>query len=148
MSEKTTIHIVEEPKRQELKDTCYGIIGCMQEVHNQLGAGLPEYIYQEALTNELVAAGFTVHKELEYHPLYKGNEMKAYLRMDLVVESNIGRIIIECKALTQLTEREHYQTFGYLRGTGWPIAILVNFGAYPKAQIERYYNNNNQIEVF
>jgi len=120
----------------------------MQEVHNQLGAGLPEYIYQEALTTELVAAGFTVHKELEYHPLYKGNEMKAYLRMDLVVESNIGRIIIECKALTQLTEREHYQTFGYLRGTGWPIAILVNFGAYPKAQIERYYNNNNQIEVF
>jgi len=148
MAEKTTIHIVEEPKRQELKQACFGIIGCMQEVHNQLGAGLPEYIYQEALTTELTAAGFTVHKELEYHPLYKGNEMKAYLKMDLVVESNIGRIIIECKALSLLTEREHYQTFGYLRGTGWPVAILVNFGAYPKAQIERYYYNNGQIEMF
>ena len=148
MSDKTTIHIVEEPKRQELKDTCYGIIGCMQEVHNQLGAGLPEYIYQEALTTELEAAGYIVYKELEYHPLYKGKEMKAYLKMDLVVQSSIGRIIIECKALTQLTEREHYQTFGYLRGTGWPVAILVNFGVYPKAQIERYYMNNGQIEVF
>lgn len=74
--------------------------------------------------------------------------MKAYLKMDLVVESPIGNIIIECKALTQLTEREHYQTFGYLRGTGWPVAILVNLGAHPKAQIERYYNNNGQIEVF
>ena len=148
MAEKTTIHIVEEPKRQELKDTCYGIIGCMQEVHNQLGAGLPEYIYQEALTTELEAAGYIVYKELEYHPLYKGKEMKAYLKMDLVVESSIGRLIIECKALTQLTEREHYQTFGYLRGTGWPVAILFNFGAYPKAQIERYYMNNGQIEVF
>lgn len=148
MTEKTTIHLVEEPKRQELKQACYGIIGCMQEVHNQLGAGLPEYIYQEALTTELEAAGYIVHKELEYHPSYKGKEMKAYLKMDLVVESSIGRIIIECKALTQLTEREHYQTFGYLRGTGWPVAILVNFGAYPKAQIERYYLNNGQIEVF
>ena len=148
MAEKTTIHIVEEPKRQELNQACYGIIGCMQEVHNQLGAGLPEYIYQEALTTELEAAGYIVYKELEYHPLYKGKEMKAYLKMDLVVESSIGRIIIECKALTQLTEREHYQTFGYLRGTGWLVAILVNFGAYPKAQIERYYMNNGQIEVF
>ena len=148
MAEKTTIHNVEQLKRQELKQACYGIIGCMQEVHNQLGAGLPEYIYQEALTTELEAAGYIVYKELEYHPLYKGKEMKAYLKMDLVVESSIGRIIIECKALTQLTEREHYQTFGYLRGTGWPVAILVNFGAYPKAQIERYYMNNGQIEVF
>ena len=74
--------------------------------------------------------------------------MKAYLKMDLVVESNIGNIIIECKALSQLTEREHYQTFGYLRGTGWPVAILVNFGTSPKAQIERYYNHDGNIEVF
>ena len=148
MADKTTIHLVDEPKRQELKQACYGIIGCMQEVHNQLGAGLPEYIYQEALSSELIAAGYTIHKECEYHPLYKGKEMKSYLKMDLVVESNIGKLIIECKALSQLTEREHYQTFGYLRGTGWPVAILVNFGAYPKAQIERYYYNNNQIEVF
>lgn len=92
--------------------------------------------------------GYTVHKELAYHPIYKGQEMKAFLKMDMVVESSVGKVIIECKALPQLTEREHYQTFGYLRGTGWPIAVLVNFGASPKAQIERYYNNNGTIEVF
>lgn len=148
MENKTSLHIVAEPKRQELIQVCYGIIGCMQEVHNQLGAGLPEYIYQEALATELAGAGYTIHKEQEFHPLYKGKEMKAYLKMDLVVESPIGKIIIECKALTQLTEREHYQTFGYLRGTGWPIAILVNFDAYPKAQIERYHNNHGVIELF
>lgn len=146
--ERMSIHIVEEPKRQELIRICYGIIGCMQEVHNQLGSGLPEYIYQEALTTELHTKGFKVHKELEYHPLYKGKEMKSYLKMDLVVESNTGNIIIECKALSSLTEKEHYQTFGYLRGTGWPIAILVNFGASPKAQIERYYYENGIIKVF
>ena len=148
MENKTTLRIVAEPKRQELIQACYRIIGCMQEVHNQLGAGLPEYIYQEALATELITAGFTIHKEQEFHPIYKGKELKAYLKMDLVVESTIGKIIIECKALTQLTEREHYQTFGYLRGTGWLIAILVNFGAYPKAQIERYYNNCGVIELF
>lgn len=53
MADKTQIHIVQEPKRQELIQVCYGIIGCMQAVHNQLGPGLPEYIYQEALATEL-----------------------------------------------------------------------------------------------
>ena len=109
---------------------------------------MPEYVYQEALAKELLTNGFTIHKELEYHPMYKGEKLKSYLKMDLVVESAVGNIIIECKALTQLTEREHYQTFGYLRGTGWPVAVLVNFGTYPKAQIERYYCNNGVIEVF
>lgn len=148
MADKTQIHIVQEPKRRELIQVCYGIIGCMQAVHNQLGPGLPEYIYQEALATELTANGYTIHKEMEYHPLYRGKEMKAYLKMDLVVESMIGNVIVECKALTQLTEKEHYQTFGYLRGTSWPIALLVNFGSSPKAQIERYYNNDGTIELF
>ena len=80
MADKTIIHIVEEPRRKELIDICYGIIGCMQQVHNQLGAGLPEYIYQEALATELTTNGFTIHKELEYHPLYRGRHMKAYLK--------------------------------------------------------------------
>ena len=68
--------------------------------------------------------------------------------MDLVVESPMGNIIIECKALTQLTEKEHYQTFGYLRATGWPIAILVNFGTERRAQIERYYFDQGTLYVF
>ncbi len=148
MEDKQSIRIVQEPQKSELTKACYDIIGALIEVYKQLGAGLPEYIYQEALYTELTALNFIVHKELEYHPLYKGKEMKSYLKMDVVVETSIGNVIIECKALTQLTEREHYQTFGYLRGTGWPVAILVNFGASPRAQIERFYNNNGVIEVF
>ena len=120
----------------------------MQQVHNQLGPGLPEYIYQEALAIELAANGFTAHKEMQFHPVFRGKPMDAYLKMDLVVESPVGNVIIECKALTQLTEREHYQTFGYLRATGWPIALLVNFGTSPKARIERYYNDHGTICVF
>ena len=145
---RESIHIVPEPKRHELIQTTYGIIGCMQQVHNQLGPGLPEYIYQEALATELTANDYTIHKEEEYHPLYRGQQMKAYLKMDLVVTLPTTKVIIECKALSALTEREHYQTFGYMRGTGWPVAILVNFGASPRAQIERFYNDNNTIAVF
>ena len=145
---RESIHIVPEPKRHELIQTTYGIIGCMQEVHNQLGPGLPEYIYQEALATELTANGYTIHKEEEYHPLYRGQQMKAYLKMDLVVTLPTTKVIIECKALRQLSDLERYQTFGYLRGTRWPIALLVNFGSTPKAQIERYYCTDGVIKVF
>lgn len=148
MKEKEVAHIVQEPRKSELVKACYGIVGAMFEVYKQLGPGMPEYIYQEALSKEIVGAGMMVHKELQYHPLYKGAELEAYLKMDLVVETEIGNVIVECKAISRLTEKEHYQTFGYLRGTGWPVAILVNFGAGPKAQIERFYNNEGTIEVF
>lgn len=140
--------MVPEPRKSELVKACYGIVGAIFEVYKQLGPGMPEYIYQEALFAELTDAGYEVHKELEYHPLYKGKEMKSYLKMDMVVDSEVGKVIIECKAISQLSEKEHYQTFGYLRGTGWPVALLVNFGASPKVQLERFHNNNGTIEVF
>lgn len=148
MQDKTTIHIVPEPRKTELVNATYGIVGAMIEVYKNLGGGLPEYIYQEALFTELQTNGFTVRKELEYHPIYKGKPLNSYLKMDLVVETPIGNVIVECKALTQLTEKEHYQTFGYLRGTGYPVALLVNFGTSPKVQLERFHNNNGEIEVF
>lgn len=139
---------VAEPKRSELIKACYDVIGCIHEVYKQLGAGLPEYIYQEALTKQLGKQGLKVHKEMRYHPVFNGEPLEAYLKMDLVVESSIGNIIVECKALTQLTEKEHYQTFGYLRATKFPIGILVNFGTERRAQIERYHYSNGKLFVF
>ena len=139
---------VPEPKRQQLVQASYDVIGCIHEVYKQLGGGLPEYIYQEALAKQLKAKGLTFHKEKRYHPLFNGEPLEAFLKMDLVVESPVGNIIIECKALTVLTEKEHYQTFGYLRATGWPIAILVNFGTERRAQIERFHYSDGQLLVF
>ena len=120
----------------------------MHEVYRQLGPGLPEYVYQEALMSELLAKGIAAYKELEFHPLYKGQPMKTYIKMDMVAECPEGNVIIECKAMWQLTERERYQVFGYLRATDWPVAVLVNFGASPRAQIERYRLENNKIVAF
>jgi len=139
---------VEEQKKSELVKASYDVIGCILEVYKQLGSGLPEYIYQEALTKQLIKQGLTVHKEYQFHPTFNGVPLEAYLKMDLVVESTVGNIIVECKAITQLSEREHYQTFGYLRATKFPIAILVNFGTERRAQIERYHYCNGKLYVF
>jgi GxxExxY protein len=139
---------VEEPKRGELINASYDVVGCILEVYKQLGSGLPEYIYQEALTKQLIKQGLTIHKEFQFHPTFNGEPLEAYLKMDLVVESAAGNIIIECKAITQLSDREHYQTFGYLRATKFPIGILVNFGTERRAQIERYHYSNGKLFVF
>lgn len=142
------LETVEESKRQELVKATYDLIGCLHEVYKQLGPGLPEYIYQEAVAKMLKAQGLTFHKEMKFHPMFMGEPLEAYLKMDLVVESPVGNIIVECKALTQLTEKEHYQTFGYLRATKFPIAILVNFGTDRRAQIERYHYCEGKLCVF
>ena len=139
---------VEEPKKSQLVQASYDVVGSIFEVYKQLGSGLPEYVYQEALTKQLIKQGLTVHKEFQFHPTFNGEPLEAYLKMDLVVESPVGNIIVECKAITQLSEREHYQTFGYLRATKFPIAILVNFGTERRAQIERYHYSNGKLYVF
>ena len=58
-----------------------------------------------------------------------------------------GNIVIECKSISKITEKERFQAFGYLRATLFPIAILVNFGTWPKAQIERYYFDRKNMIV-
>ena len=78
---------VEEPKKSQLVQASYDVVGCILEVYKQLGSGLSEYIYQEALTKQLIKQGLTVHKEFQFHPTFNGEPLEAYLKMDLVVES-------------------------------------------------------------
>ena len=132
----------------DIDQLVYAVVGCMHEVYRQLGPGLPEYVYQEALMSELTANGITAYKELAFHPLYKGEPLNTYIKMDMVAECPEGKVIVECKAMWQLTERERYQTFGYLRATNWAVAVLVNFGASPRAQIERYRLVDKKIVAF
>lgn len=96
----------------------------------------------------MVKQGLKVHKEYPFHPLFNGEPLEAYLKMDIVVESLVGNIIVECKALTQLTDKEHYPIFGYMRATKFPIGILVNFGTDRRAQIERYHYADGRLFVY
>lgn len=147
------MRIVREPLQEslksELKQYVYDVIGAMHEVYRQLDNGLPEYVYQEALYKELVKIGYDkTLKEHRFHPSYDGQKMESFVKMDMVVPKSRGNIIIECKSIAELTDQERYQTYGYLTATGYPIALLVNFGTYPKAQIERYYAHEGKIYAF
>lgn len=130
---------VEEPLRSQLIEYCYPIIKCLIEVHKDLGRGMPEYIYQEACKISFDENQFVSHKEYVYHPTFHGKRLESFLRMDFIVERDFGNVIIESKAIKEITDKEQYQLFNYLRGTSFPIGILVNFGTWPKAQIQRYY---------
>ena len=134
---------VSEPLRQQLIDYCYPVIGALIDVHKDLGRGMPEYIYQEACKIIFDERDIKCNREYIYHPVFHGKEMESYLKMDFMVEMERGNIIVECKAIKDLTDKEQYQLFGYLRGTGFPIGLLVNFGTWPKAQIQRYYYDRN-----
>ena len=136
-----------EPLRQQLIDYCYPYISCMIAVHKDLGRGMPEYLYQEALKICFEEQGYKTHREYQHHPIFHGRTMTSYLKMDLMVETDRGNIVVECKAIKNITDVEQYQLFGYLRGTGFPVGILVNFGTWPKAQIQRYYYNKDTGEI-
>ena len=134
-TKKTLDPAIVEQLRLYVRD----IIGHIFTVYKELPCRYPEYIYQEALEITLTENGVPHQKESVFHPLFKGKRLESYFKMDFLVERKSGNVIIECKAVDDLGDRERHQLFSYLAGTEFPIGILVNFSTYPKAQIEKYY---------
>lgn len=131
----------------QLRQYVYDIIGYAMDVTKQLPCGLPEYLYQEAFAKTLSKNGIEPHKEYMYHPVYDGEPLESYLKMDFMVERSRGNIIVEAKALEKLTNKERSQLFGYMVGTGFPIGLLINFATYPKPRIERYYFDKRDMTL-
>lgn len=117
------------------------------DVCRQLPCGLPEYIYQEAFAKTLKKNNIDPHKEYRYHPMFDGEKLEAFIKMDFMVERQRGNIIIEAKAIEKLSSKERAQLFGYMVGTGSPIGLLVNFATYPKPTIERYYFDKKDMTL-
>ena len=136
--------------KEELQKYVYDIVGVIQDVHSELPQGMPEYLYQEALNIALAQSGLNPVKEYQHHPEFRGQKMSSYLKMDIMIPRNRGNIIIECKAIEKLTSKEYQQLFSYLIGTKFPIGILVNYHAYPKVVIHRFYydQRDNTITAF
>ena len=133
--------------QKQLSDYVYDIIGYIHDVCRQLPCGLPEYIYQEAFAKTLMKHGIDPHKECRFYPEFDGEKMSAFLKMDFMVERERGNIIVEAKAIDELTKRERAQLFGYMVGTGYPIGILVNFATYPHPKVERYYFDKRDMTL-
>jgi GxxExxY protein len=112
-------------KREIYQEEGYRFMGAAFEVYNDCGYGMAEEIYQESLEIELYLRGipFQAKQELLCH--YKGRELKKRYIPDLFV---FACLIVELKAVTQLTSEHEAQLLNYLRITRQPVGYLVNFG--------------------
>ena len=103
----------------------YRIIGCAMKVHNTLGNGFQEVIYQRCLAIELGKAGLEFEREKE-QTIYYENIAVGTRRADFVVEN---KVIVELKALTNLEDVHLSQAKNYLEAYNFPIGLLVHFGS-------------------
>ena len=104
----------------------YEIRGAIFDVYNELGPGLLESVYEEALTYELEERGLEVARQVEVPIIYKGNELKTPLRMDLLVEK---QVIVELKSVEEMKPVFSKQLLTYLKLMDKHVGLLVNFSS-------------------
>jgi GxxExxY protein len=109
------------------------IIGAAMEVHNHLGHGFLEPVYQEAMALELRGRGISFQREVPILVKYKGAPLCCSYRADFIC---FDEIIVELKALSMIGGTEQAQVLNYLKATGFQLGLLLNFGA-PRLEIKR-----------
>ncbi len=117
------------------KELSYEIMQAAFEVHNQLGPGLLEKLYERALVIELLARGYRVEQQKEIVAKYKNQVIGKHI-LDLIVDDSV---ILELKAVSTILPIHQQQALSYLRVTGYKLAIIINFGS-PSVQSHRVVN--------
>ncbi len=108
------------------KEEVYLLVGAAMEVHNRLGNGFLEPVYQEAYEYELKIRSIPFTPQEEFVICYRDYILSKKYIADIVAFS---KIVIEIKALDQLTSREEAQVLNYLKASGMQLGLLINFGA-------------------
>ena len=116
------------------KDEAYQIIGAAIAVHNELGSGMREIVYGDALEIEFKLRGIPFQREQTFNVVYKGVELQHKFKCDFICFKNI---IVELKAEKGLTDIDRSQIINYLKITKYPLGILINFGE-SSLKYERY----------
>lgn len=119
-------------------DITYKVIGCAMKVHNTLGSGFQEVIYQRAMAIEFTKQGLGFVREMEMAILYSGTTIGSR-RVDFFIED---RIMVELKAVTKLEELHLAQAMNYCQAYKLPTGLLINFGG-KSLQYKRVYNINH-----
>jgi GxxExxY protein len=116
------------------------IIGCAYDVHNTLGSGFLEKVYENALRVELIRRGLSVKQQEPIKDYYLGELVGDYYA-DLLVEN---RIVVELKAVLALTKEHEIQLVNYLTSTRTETGLLINFGS--SVQVKRKFRRYQQTE--
>ncbi|MBN1508153.1 MAG: GxxExxY protein [Sedimentisphaerales bacterium] len=116
----------------------HAIIGAAMEVHEQLGPGFLEAVYQESLAIEFTNRGIPFRREVELPVFYKGQRLSCMYRGDFVCYENV---IVEMKALQALSGLEEAQILNHLKATRLERGLLLNF-ARPSLEFKRFIFHN------
>ncbi len=117
---------------QKLDDLSRQVIGCAFPVLNTLGAGFLEKVYENALALELRATGLSITQQFGLKVHYKDTMVGEYFA-DLVVEDEL---LVELKVAKALDDTHRLQCINYLKASGLPLCLLLNFGK-PRLEIKR-----------
>ncbi len=117
------------------KELSYNIVGCAMEVHNQLGFGFMEKVYENALIIELRNKDINVKQQYPIKVTYKGEIVGDYMA-DILIED---KIIVELKTSESISDAYRAQIINYIKATGIELGILINFGT-KKLEYERFVN--------
>jgi len=123
----------------------HGIIGAAIEVHRLFGPGLLESAYEECLSRELLLRGLRFERQKPIPVVYKDVKLECGYRVDLLVE---GRIVVELKAVEALAPIHEAIILTYLRLSGCPLGLPINFNV-PRLKdgIRRFILGNEQKET-
>jgi GxxExxY protein len=122
------------------------IIGLAIKVHRSMGPGLLESVYLACLCYELKKAGLMVEREKMVPLYYEGVKLDQSYRLDLLVQQ---KIIVEIKAVECITAVHRAQLLSYLKLTGCPIGLLINFNVeLLKEGVCRMVNNFSESSEF
>lgn len=131
-------HAKHEKHEQEstilYKEECYAINGAIFDVYREMGCGFLEAVYQECLAKEFTLRGIPFVPQPELTLSYKQRPLLQVYRPDFVC---FDKIIVELKAVKAVAPEHQAQVLNYLKATGCRLGLLVNFGEYPKATIQR-----------
>ena len=113
-----------EARRKTLNELVHEVIGFCIEVHRELGPGLLESAYEEALAYELSQAGIAFRRQCDVPLHYKGTPLSCGYRLDFEIE---GYLIVELKSVQELLPVHHAQVLTYLKLQRRPLGLLINF---------------------
>jgi GxxExxY protein len=116
-------------------DEAFRIRGAIFEVYRAMGAGFLEAVYHECLEIEFASRGIPFASRKPLAVAYRGHTLRQGYIADFVC---FNRIIIELKVARTIAPEHRAQTINYLRATNTKLALLTNFGASPKVEIERF----------